>query len=138
MHIATNPQTDSVTVGGRRCEAWLDEAGGVYVPLISTSGSWMLIGMRERRGGRGEEEGRGKGGAFKGRAGVGMEVLSVCEAKPRQGVVMTCRSVDSFFLDGFQIRGVVPFARVGIALDNVRVSVSRQELSGRHERTERT
>jgi hypothetical protein len=46
MHMATKPQTDSVT--GERVR-WEHELMDKYVPLIWTRGSWMLIPME--RGG---------------------------------------------------------------------------------------
>ena len=44
MHMATKPQTDSVTGGGERkvsdLTGWME---GRRIPLIFTRGSWMLI-----------------------------------------------------------------------------------------------
>ena len=50
MHMATKPQTDSVT---RKRVRWDSEQMDNQVPLIWTRGSWMLIPMERRDGGRG-------------------------------------------------------------------------------------
>ena len=61
MHIATKPQTDSVTVYiNHQC---INEWARECVPLISTSGSWMLMPMMRgwEKGGGVELWARGKG-----------------------------------------------------------------------------